>query len=303
MIIIAGNSHVKLAQAVAEKLSAELIIANTKKFEDQELKVQIDKDLHERDVVILQSTSKPANDHLMELLLLADTAKRAGSRRIIAVMPYFGYNRQDKPSYTYGPISASLVAGLIESTGVDNVITVDLHSRQSEGFFKICMQNLDPLPLFLPLFQDKSDCVVVSPDIGGLARARAFADKLGAELAIINKSRKLSGECFMTEIIGNVTGKNCIIIDDIVDTGGTLCKAAELLKKNGAKSVSACITHGVFSGECIKKIAQTVFDKFYVTDTINHDQLPHYIKIITAEDLIVNALLGISIKCFRERSN
>ncbi len=267
-----------------------VITAHTKKFADQELHVQIDYDLHNQDVAILQSTSKPVNDHLMELLLIADTAKRAGARRIIAIIPYFGYSRQDRPSYNLGPISASLVATLIEASGVDRVITIDLHSRQSEGFFKIRVQNLDPLLLFTPLFKGINNCTVVSPDIGGLPRAQKLTGCLGVDLAVINKSRKQDGECIMSEVIGDVADKSCVLVDDIVDTGETLCQAATLLRQKGARSVSACVTHAVLSGECISRIERSSFDKFYITDTINALPLPDKIQVITISGIISDAL-------------
>lgn len=290
MIIIAGNSHTKLAEDIAKKLDVELILANTRKFEDQELKVQIGKDLYEEDVVIIQSTAKPANDHLMELLLLADTAKRAGAKRIISVIPYFGYSRQDRHSYKHDPISASLVARLIESSGIDNVITLDLHSKQSEGFFKNGTENLDPSQLFISAFNDKKNYIVVSPDIGGLTRAQRMANLLGVDLAVLNKSRVSSGDCVMLEVIGNVTGKDCIIVDDIMDTGNTIFKAANLLSERGANSVSVCITHAVFSGYCVKKIEKHNFKKFYITDTIKQDDVPSNINVVSVNNLIIEAL-------------
>ena len=290
MIIIGGSSHLVLAKQVSDKLGCDYIIANTKKFADQELKVQIDKDLYAQNVIILQSTTRPANDHLMELLLLADTAKRAGCNGITAVIPYFGYSRQDRPSYEYGPISASLVARLIETSGIDKVITIDMHSRQSEGFFKIGVKNLDPTDLFTKEFKRHNNYIIVSPDVGGLPRARMLASKLGTDLAILNKSRNFQGECIMSEVIGNVIEKDCIIIDDIADTGGTLCEAVKLLKQCGAKSVSACISHAVFSEDCIDKIDQAGFAEFFITDTIYHKELPSFIKVIPISGFIADAI-------------
>lgn len=290
MIVIGGSSHTRLAAQVASKLGCDVVIADTKKFADQELKVQIDRDLYDLDVVILQSTTKPANDNLMELLLLADTAKRAGCNSITAVIPYFGYSRQDRPSYEYGPISASLVARLMETSGIDKVVTVDMHSRQSEGFFKIGVKNLDPTDLFANEFQQSNNYIVISPDVGGLPRARVLASKLGAGLAIINKSRDQHGKCTMSEVIGSIYGRHCIIIDDIVDTGGTICKAAKLLLERGAKTVSACITHAVFSDDCIERIRRVEFATFFVTDTIYHQDLPTFIKVIQINELIIKAL-------------
>ena len=290
MIIVAGTSHVELAEAIALGLRCRLIIAQIKKFEDQELRIQVDGNLYEQEVVIVQSTSKPANDYLIELLLLADTAKRAGARRIIAVIPYFGYSRQDRPSYSHGPISASLVATLLEASGVDRVLTLDLHSKQTEGFFKIGVQNFDTITLFANLFCDKENQIVVSPDVGGVMRAQKLADMLNVELAVINKTRLTDGRCVMNNIIGDVANKNCIIIDDIIDTGGTLCRAAELLIENKAKSVSACVTHGVFSGSCINLIENSSFSNFYITNSIKHYNLPRKTQVIKVADIFIHAL-------------
>lgn len=291
MIIIGGSSNPILAEGIADKLGCDCIISNTKKFADQELKVEIDWDLHCEDVIILQSTTRPVNDHLIELLLLADTAKRAGCNSITAVIPYFGYSRQDRPSYEYGPISASLVARLIETSGVDKVVTLDMHSKQSEGFFKIGVKNIDTTNIFIDAFQENSNYIVVSPDIGGLPRARTLASKMGTEIAIINKMRDIQGNPIISDVIGNVAGKNCLVIDDIVDTGDTLCKAAKFLMQSGAISVSACATHAVFSGGSIDKIRRAGFAEFFVTDTIHNQNLPSFVNVIETSDLIVKALL------------
>lgn len=291
MIVIGGSSHPILAEVVAGKLGCDCIIANTKKFADQELKIQIDRDLHGEDVIILQSTTRPANDNLMELLLLADTARRAGCNSITAVIPYFGYGRQDRPSYEYGPISASLVARLIETSGVDKVVTLDMHSKQSEGFFKIGVKNIDTTDLFIDVLQKNNNYTVVSPDIGGLQRAMAMASKLGTEIAVINKMRDIQGKCIMSDVIGNVAGKDCLVIDDIVDTGDTLCEAAKYLMQSGASSIRAYITHAVFSGNSIDKISRAGFVEFFITDTIHHQNLPTFVNVIQTSDLIVKALL------------
>ena len=290
MIIIGGSSHPKLTRYLAEKISCPWLIADTKRFTDQELKVCINQDVYEQDVVIVQSTTRPANDHLMELLLLADTTKRAGCNRITAVVPYFGYSRQDRPSYAYGPISASLVARLIETSGIDKIITVDLHSKQSEGFFKIGVKNLDPTELFAHAFPVQGNYTVVSPDVGGLFRARRLALKLNTDLAILNKTRNAQGECSMSAVIGNVVGKHCIVVDDIVDTGNTLCAAGALLMESGAQAVSVCITHAVFSENCVARIQKAGFSECFITDTIDHHNVPSFMKILSTRDLIVNAL-------------
>ncbi len=290
MIIIAGSSNPELANNIAKQINAPFIQAEVKHFEDQELRIQIEGNLYERDVIIIQSTSKPANDHLMELLLIADSAKRAGARRIIAAIPYFGYSRQDRPTYNNGPISASLVATLIEAAGIERIITLDLHSKQIEGFFKIGVQNLDTFDLFSKLFTDKDDYAIVSPDIGGLLRAQALSNKLNCGLVAINKTRDSSGECSMHEIIGNVKNKHCIIIDDIIDTAGTICKAAELLISKGASKVTACATHAVFSKNSIKLIDESCIDKLYVTNSIHHKNLPDKFTIISIEEILSNSL-------------
>lgn len=292
MIIIAGSSHPQLAKSIATQLNIPFIQANTKRFEDQELRIQVDGSLYEEDIVIIQSTSKPANDHLMELLLLADTVKRAGARRVITAIPYFGYSRQDRPSYKYGPLSASLVATLIESAGVTRVLTLDLHSRQTEGFFKVGVHNLSPLSLYSPLFPNaqQEGYIVVSPDVGGLLRAQELSQALDVDLAVINKSRPHHGECEMSEVIGKVAGKKCILIDDIIDTGGTLCKAASLLMEKGALSVTACVSHAVLSKNCITSIETSPIDILYVTNSINQDTLPKNSRVIPADTIFAEAL-------------
>lgn len=289
MIIVSGNSHISLAKKIGDNLNTQITVSNTKRFEDQELKIQIDKNLYEQEVVIVQSTSKPSNDHLMELLLIADTAKRSGAKRITALIPYFGYSRQDRHSYNYGPISASLVARLIEASGVDKVITMDLHSKQSEGFFKSVIKNIDPIPLFIPFLKNEK-YTIVSPDIGGISRARSLSGYLKTDLVVINKSRNFDGTCIMSEVIGDVRGKKCILIDDIVDTASTLCNAANLLKEKGAKSVGCFVTHAVFSRDSIYLIEQTNFDQFYVTNTIKHENLPNHINIIDVSEILSNSI-------------
>lgn len=292
MIIIAGSSHPELAASIAEKLGISCINANTKRFEDQELRVQLDGCFYEEDVVIIQSTSKPANDHLMELLLIADTVKRAGARRILCVIPYLGYSRQDRPSYSHGPISASLVARLMEAVGLHRVLTLDLHSRQIEGFFNVGVQNLISLPLYQPFFPHVTpqDYIIVSPDVGGLRRAQEFSTLLGLDVAVVNKSRLATGECQMSEVIGNVKGKNCILVDDIIDTGGTICKAAALLLEKGAIGVTACVTHAVLSGDGLKLIEESPIETLYVTNSINQKNLPKNTHLIPIDTYFADAL-------------
>lgn len=291
MIVIGGSSHTELAKQIAASAGASYSQAQVKRFADQELKVQINDELRGANVYLVQSTTQPANDHLMELLLLADTAKRAGSQHITAVIPYFGYGRQDRPSYNYGPISASLVARLIETSGVDRVITLDLHSRQSEGFFKNGITNIDPSELFAKEFFDLEDNIVISPDIGGVPRARSFAQHIGSDLAIINKSRNTTGHCVMNEVIGSVEGRNCIIVDDIIDSGSTLFSASDILMEHGAKSVSACITHAVLSEQCVDRLNRQRFTRIVVSNSIHHNELPHQVELLSIHELIAKNLV------------
>lgn len=292
MIIVAGSSHTDLSARLAKSLSTSCLFARVRSFSDQELRVQIEGSLYNEEVVLIQSTCKPANDHVMELLLLADTAKRAGAAKIIALVPYFGYGRQDRPSYIHGPISASLIANLLETSGIDRFITVDLHSKQTEGFFKIRVQNLSPIALFAQTLQPTRSMIVVSPDIGGLRRAQIFSDYLGLELAVIHKHRDPSGTCAMSHVIGTPAGKECLIIDDIIDTGDTLFKACHLLKDQGALSIKAFITHGVLSGNCLEKLEYAPLDSLVITNTIPHPQLSKKITVIDIETLIKGALLN-----------
>lgn len=288
--IIAGSSSQKLAHQLGKELGLDVMKPQVERFEDEELRVQLTSEVYEEDVLIVQSTSKPANDHLMELLLLVDAAKRSGARRIITLIPYFGYSRQDRPSYAFGPISARLVATLIEASGVDHLITVDLHSQQAEGFFKIGVQNIEIVSLFVDTLKNIPNLMIVSPDVGGMIRARKLSGMLGVDLAVINKTRESHNICEMSEIIGNVTGKNCVLIDDIVDTGRTLCKAAELLVKRGALAVEAIATHAVFSGQAIENIEKSKIKKMTVTGSIEQVNLPNKIAVVDITSLLSSNL-------------
>ena len=288
--IIAGNSCKILAQRLSHTLGFECLDANIQRFADQELRIQLDAHLYQTDVIIVQSTCQPANDHLMALLLLVDAAKRAGAQRIIAVIPYFGYSRQDRPSYQGGPISARLVATLLESAGVDHMITLDLHSKQAEGFFNIGVQNIDPNPLFASVIDQDRPLVVVSPDIGGLFRARGLANLLNSGIAIINKSRSEPNTCQMDGLIGNVVDKHCIIVDDIADTGGTLCQAAVLLKDQGALSVEVMVTHPVLSGKAIAKMQAAPILKIMTTASIRQKNLPKLFSLVDIIPLLAAAV-------------
>lgn len=290
MKIISGRSHPALAQEIAKLLHIPYVETIIEAFDDQELRVQITEPLYEDDVVIVQSTSRPANDHLMELLLLVDAARRAGSKRIIALIPYFGYSRQDRPSYEFGPISASLVATLLEAAGVSHLITMDLHSRQLEGFFKIGVQNIDSIHLFGPYLTNLNKTVIISPDVGGLIRARRFSETYQLDLAVMNKSRDHTRKCHISEVMGDVQGKHCIIVDDIVDTAGTLCKAGELLHKQGALSVQTFVTHGVLSGQAMDRLEKSPIEKILLSDTIVHSHLSQKFQILSTAPLLAEAL-------------
>src|SRR5512145_173765 len=250
MKILTGNSNRPLAEAISAYLNLPLVNASIRRFSDMEVFVEIQENIRGEDVFVVQSTSFPANDNLMELLVIMDALKRASARRITAVLPYFGYARQDRKSGPRTPISAKLVANLITIAGADRVLTLDLHAGQIQGFFDIPTDNLFAAPIFARDIQDSNeakDVVVVSPDVGGVVRARALAKRIDAPIAICDKRRERAGESEVMNVIGEVEGKRCILIDDIVDSGGTLVNAGEALLKNGATEVSAYITHGVLS--------------------------------------------------------
>lgn len=269
MKIISGSSNRKLAEKIAKNLGLKLLDTKISRFGDSELKVQVNDNIGD-EVAIIQSTNAPVNDHLMELLLLADTVKRSGSRRIVAIVPYFGYSRQDRCTYKYGPISASLVIRMLEASGITEVITFDLHSQQLEGMFNIPVTNLSTESIFFPVLEHMKNIIIVSPDIGGISRARNYSSLMGADLAIINKSRDQNNQCAMSEIIGKVQGKNCIIVDDIVDGASTICLATDLLLAGGALTVEAVVTHGVLSGSAMEKIDNSKLSHLYISDTIDN---------------------------------
>ncbi|PWB81919.1 MAG: phosphoribosylpyrophosphate synthetase [Methylocystaceae bacterium] len=271
MKILAGNSNRALAETIAGYLGVPLCRAQVRRFADMEVFVEIQENVRGQDTFIVQSTSAPANDHLMELLIMIDALRRASARRITAVLPYFGYARQDRKQGPRTPISAKLVANLITRAGADRVLTVDLHAGQIQGFFDIPTDNLFAAPVMVADIKERQnlkDVMVVSPDVGGVVRARALAKRIDAPLAIVDKRRERAGESEVMNIIGDVTGRNCILIDDIVDSGGTLCNAAEALLAKGANSVSAYITHGVLSGAAAGRIAASKLKELVLTDTI-----------------------------------
>jgi ribose-phosphate pyrophosphokinase len=272
MAVFTGNANQQLALEIARHLMVPLGKASVSRFSDSEITVELLENVRGRDIFIVQPTCSPANDHLMELLVMVDACRRASAARITAVIPYFGYARQDRrPRAMRVPITAKLIANMIASAGVDRVLTVDLHSDQIQGFFDIPVDNVYASPVLLgdAWKQKYENLVVVSPDVGGVVRARALAKRLDdADLAIIDKRRPRANESEVMNIIGEVEGKSCILIDDLVDTAGTLCHAAEALKEAGAKKVAAYITHAVLSGPAIERITKSDLDELVVTDTI-----------------------------------
>jgi len=271
MKIVAGNSNRPLAEAICSYLNMPMTNATVRRFNDMEIFVEIHENVRGQDMFVVQSTSFPANDHLMELLIIIDALKRASARRVTAVIPYFGYARQDRKPGPRTPISAKLVANLITRAGADRVLTMDLHAGQIQGFFDIPTDNLFAGPVMvrdIKNHQNVSNAVVVSPDVGGVVRARALAKRLDTPLAIVDKRRERAGESEVMNIIGDVAGMSCILIDDIVDSGGTLCNAAEALLAAGAESVHAYITHGVLSGQAAQRIAASKLRELVITDTI-----------------------------------
>jgi ribose-phosphate pyrophosphokinase len=275
MKLVTGNSNRALAQAVASYIELPLTDCTVKRFADKEVYVELHENVRGEDVFILQSTSYPANDNLMELLILTDALRRSSARRITAVIPYFGYARQDRRATGRTPISAKLVANLIAEAGVNRVITLDLHAAQIQGFFDIPTDNLYAAPIITRDILDHyklNNTMIVSPDVGGVARARAGAPRLGTDLAIVDKRRPKAGVSEVMNIIGDVSGQACILIDDIVDSGGTLVNAAEALLKAGAKEVSAYITHGVLSEGASERIGASKLKELVVTDSIEETE-------------------------------
>jgi ribose-phosphate pyrophosphokinase len=272
MKLIAGNSNRPLAEAIAQYLKIPLTNAIARRFADMEIFVEIQENVRGEDIFVIQSTSYPANDNLMELLIIIDALKRASARRITAVLPYFGYARQDRKVGPRTPISAKLVANLITEAGANRVLTVDLHAGQIQGFFDIPTDNLYSMPVIVKDIKDflgsGDHLTVVSPDVGGVVRARALAKRLDATLAIVDKRRERPGVSEVMNIIGEVKGRNCILVDDIVDSGGTICNAGEALMAAGAKDVCAYATHGVLSGGAVARIEASALKSMVVTDSI-----------------------------------
>ena len=270
-VLFTGNANPALALEMATSLGAELGKATVGRFSDGEVTVEVQQNVRARDVFIVQPTCAPTNENLMELLIMVDAMKRASARRITAVIPYYGYARQDRrPRSMRVPISAKVVANLLETVGVERVLTMDLHADQIQGFFDIPVDNIYASPVLLSDLKSKAypDLVVVSPDVGGVVRARALAKQLGSELAIIDKRRPRANVSEVMHVIGEIEGRNCVIMDDMIDTAGTLVKAAEVLKERGAKRVFAYCTHPIFSGPAIERIAGSQLDEVVITNTI-----------------------------------
>lgn len=296
MKLFSGNANKSLAEEIARYLDITLGKCEVKRFADQEIFVEIQENVRGEDVFILQSTSYPANDNLMELLIMIDAARRSSARRITAVLPYFGYARQDRKPGPRTPISAKLVANLITEAGADRVLTLDLHAGQIQGFFDIPTDNLFAVPVMsrdLRANYNVDNLMVVSPDVGGVVRARALARRVNSPLAIVDKRRDKPGESEVMNVIGDVSGRDCILIDDIIDSGGTLCNAAEALLANGAISVTAYISHGVLSGGAVARITSSMLKELVITSTIEPTpavQAAHNIRVISIADLLGEAI-------------
>ena len=300
MRIIAGTSNLPLSEKVAKYLGDKITDASIRRFADEEIYVEIKENIRGEDVFIIESLSFPTNDNLMELLVIIDALKRASAKRITAVIPYYGYARQDRKPGPRTPISAKLVANLITTAGADRVLTLDLHAEQIQGFFDIPTDNLFAGPVFAKDINEKyniENLVAVSPDIGGVVRARAIANKLGASIAIVDKRRPKAGESEVMNVIGDVAGKDCIILDDIIDSAGTICNAADKIIELGASSITAYTTHGVLTGKAIERIEKSKLTELVITDSINNDeksQLSKKIRVISVSDLLGEAIKRIS---------
>jgi|UniRef100_A0A8J4HAZ9 ribose-phosphate pyrophosphokinase len=300
MKIVACNSNRALAEAVAASLNLPLTSAAIRRFADMEVFVEIHENVRGEDVFVIQSTSYPANDNLMELLITLDALRRGSARRVTAVIPYFGYARQDRKSGPRTPISAKLVANLITEAGANRVLTMDLHAGQIQGFFDIPVDNLYAAPLFTRDIRERfagKDIMIVSPDVGGVVRARAIATRLNCDLAIIDKRRERAGVSEVMNVIGDVAERDCILVDDIVDSGGTLCNAAAALIANGARSASVYTTHGVLSGGAVARITASPIAMMTLTDSIQATEavrLAHNLRQLTIAPLLAEAMRRIN---------
>ncbi|WP_372992857.1 ribose-phosphate pyrophosphokinase [Sulfitobacter sp.] len=305
--LISGNANMPLAKAIARRMSLHrgvnvgLVDARVERFNDSEVFVEVFENVRGEDMFIIQPTSNPANDNLMELLVMADALRRSSAARVTAVLPYFGYARQDRRTKARTPITAKLVANMMVGTGIERILTMDLHAAQIQGFFDIPVDNLYASPVFaLDIkneFKDRmGELMVVSPDVGGVARARELAKRINSPLAIVDKRREKPGEIAEMTVIGDVSGKICLIVDDICDTAGTLCKAAEVLLENGAKEVHSYISHGVMSGPAVERVSNSVMKSLVITDSIQPTtavkQAPN-IRIVPTAPIFAQAILNI----------
>jgi len=286
--LFSGTANPDFANKVGKYLNVEVGEATINKFSDGEISVQVKESVRGQDVFIVQPTCAPTNDHLMELLIMIDALKRSSAKSISAVMPYFGYARQDRKAAPRVPISAKLVADMLEKVGIDRMITIDLHAAQIQGFFDIPVDNLYGSVLFIDYIRTKnlSNPIIASPDIGGVARARNYAEKLGYDLVIVDKRREKANVAEVMNIIGDVKGKDVILVDDMVDTAGTLVKAAEVLKSKGATSVMACCTHGVLSGPAFERLNKGALDELIISDTIPMHGKSDKITVLSATRII-----------------
>jgi ribose-phosphate pyrophosphokinase len=297
MKLVTGNSNLKLAKNIADYVGVGLSKCEVKRFADKEIFVEMHENVRGEDVFVIQSTSFPANDNLMELLIIIDTLRRASAKRITAVVPYFGYARQDRKPGPRTPITSKLVANMIDKAGANRVLTLDLHAGQIQGFFDIPTDNLFAAPVLTSNIKDKiknKTPIIVSPDVGGVVRARIIASRIGADLAIVDKRREKAGESEVMNIIGDVEGRACFIIDDIVDSAGTLCNASNALLEQGATEVYAYVTHGVLSGEAVERVNNSSLTKLVLTDTIEESDL--VLKSNKIEVISISSLLGEAIK-------
>jgi ribose-phosphate pyrophosphokinase len=296
MKLLSGNSNRPLSEAIAANLEIPLLEASIRRFADMEIFAEINQNVRGEDVFLIQSTGYPANDNLMELLIMVDALRRGSARRITTVIPYFGYARQDRKTGPRSPISAKLVANLITKAGADRVLTLDLHAGQIQGFFDIPLDNLIASPILVSDIQKRykeNTITVVSPDVGGVVRARAIAKRLNADLAIIDKRRERAGVSEVMNVIGNVEGQNCIMVDDIVDSAGTLCNAATALMEHGAKSVSAYVVHGVLSGGAVARVSASPMERLVITDSIQPTESirnSRNIEVLTIAPLMAEAI-------------
>ena len=300
MKIIACNSNRPLAEAISAYVNLPLTKASVRRFSDMEVFVEIEENVRGEDVFVIQSTSYPANDNLMELLVTLDALRRGSARRVTAVIPYFGYARQDRKSGPRTPISAKLVANLITEAGADRVLTLDLHAGQIQGFFDIPTDNLYAAPVMSRDIEERKngvDLVIISPDVGGVVRARGLAQRLNADLAIIDKRRERAGVSEVMNIIGDVRGRGCILVDDIVDSAGTLCNAAVALTEAGASTVTAYVTHGVLSGGAVARVTSSPLESLVITDSIMGTEavrVSHNVEQLTIAPLMAQAIRRIS---------